>query len=234
MTNISRKYCGAWVAPRTAALVLTLVGTIHIAIACGGQTEGTANAGSIEALSAFPYETTADWVGYADAVVVAQVTGEDKLPITEGERQAQEGLIMRTVKVSLREILWERSNAPRVPEDISFIAYGWTFDGDELRAASTSQGARLEVGNTYLIPIASSELGGWGPINPTQTFDYEGSSVTVLEDVDPGSAGAAISGRKGAEVADLLASTDADPLTLKYADLGPVARFEAVAAESER
>lgn len=184
-------------------------------------------------MTAFPVDTLEDWASYADALATFEVRSETELPLTDAEQEAGEGLVMRSVEIAVQDVLWARQGAPKVPETVSFITYGWVIKGSERRPANTGAGARLEVGDRYLAPLANSRMGGWGPLSPGQVFRVDGDRITMEWTPTDDTAAKRIGGRSLDEAARILDATEPDPLTVKYSDLDPIDRAGAAQAEAE-
>src|SRR5687768_6425098 len=54
-----------------------------------------------------PFRNSADWVSYADAVVVATVDSERRIEPTAEEVRLGEGLVGRTLTLSVSDVLWQ-------------------------------------------------------------------------------------------------------------------------------
>lgn len=109
-----------------------------------------------------PSTTPQDWVTYADAVVLVDVTDEERLP-TEAYREDGEGPIDREVSLAVAGVVWHRPGAPDVPPLITYSALGWQAQaGQGLEEASilvSDDRPRIEVGHRYVMAIE------WDPVD---------------------------------------------------------------------
>lgn len=189
--------------------------------------------------NALPSATLEDWVSYADQVSAVTVVAEHQLPLGPDELANAEGSVARTVTLEIERTLWRRPGAPRAQRRVTFDTWGWRLH--EGRMTPMNQGgARLEVGRRYVLPLVLFTFEGeegWGVLaDGDANFPLGGSTIVdgqVERPAKPGS-----DPYPGLEVftgvtldafAARLARTKADPLAAKYADLDPLARWEAVA-----
>jgi len=210
----------------SAALVLVALA----AASCGGKrADERANHGvRAEGLGAIPYESLQDWVSYADAVVVARVTGESEVPPTKEEVDAGEGVIGRRVGVDVEQVVWRRDPpAPTAPDHLTFDTWGWAFKGDARRPMGDGS-TRLEVGHRYLMPIANTELDGWSPINPATVTPYEEDHIVPNARVALDSV-SSLEGQSIDAIHGQLEQVAPYPEAVANGDLGPMARAQAVA-----
>jgi hypothetical protein len=108
-----------------------------------------------------PSVTAADWVTYADHVVVVEAVSETVIDPSEQELERGEGIIGRTVTLAIEDVLWSREGAPQAaPETWEFPALGWAFDdGDTANASEMAlhDFPRVEVGHQYVMAIRWEE-----------------------------------------------------------------------------
>jgi hypothetical protein len=102
-----------------------------------------------------PNETAADWVTYADYVVVVTATSERAVeaPLDPG---APETTLGRDVTLTVDDTLWARNAEAEAPSTVRWSAGGWGFTADEpgIRHEMVEVGApRIEVGHSYVIAI---------------------------------------------------------------------------------
>lgn len=201
--------------------------------ACGGVTEADAPLVQTQGLERLPSASLEDWVSYADGVVVFEVTEEAEVPATSDEIEAGEGVIGRVVTVEVRDELWQRDGAPAVPSSFTLATWGWGFRGEQKTPMGRSSSTRLEVGQRYLAPVADLEGDGWAPIGADLTLPWSGGEVDMEGRAAELPSGQALGGLSRADLVDLLETTEPDPLAVEYAELGPVARYQAV-VDAER
>jgi hypothetical protein len=111
----------------------------------------------VEGADHLPSEAAADWVTYADHVVVVSAVAEATVPPTQLELDRGEGLIGRTVTLEISEVLWSREGAPMAaPTTWEYAAIGAQFiDGDTTAPLEMAlhERPRVEVGHTYVMAI---------------------------------------------------------------------------------
>ena len=105
----------------------------------------------------FPSVTAADWVTYADHVIVVEAVSEEAIAPTAEELERGEGVIGRTVALSIEEVLWSREDAPvAAPSTWAYSALGWHFnEGDttDVVEMALADFPRVEVGHQYVMAI---------------------------------------------------------------------------------
>ncbi|MFE9039738.1 hypothetical protein ACFYOG_02400 [Streptomyces sp. NPDC007818] len=101
----------------------------------------------------YPHHSAADWVTYADHVVV--VTAERE---REGSH-APLPFIDREVDLRVDRILWSRPGAARaVPATVGWTASGWVRDDSGGRTRTAVEGApRVEAGHSYVLALVWEE-----------------------------------------------------------------------------
>lgn len=104
-----------------------------------------------------PSVTAADWVTYADHVIVVEAVSEASIAPSAEEIERGEGVIGRTVALTVEDVLWSRDGAPRAaPASWNYSALGWHFtDGDTADPVklALSEFPRVEVGHQYVMAI---------------------------------------------------------------------------------
>jgi hypothetical protein len=104
-----------------------------------------------------PSVTASDWVTYADHVIVVEAVSEASIPPSAEEIERGEGVIGRTVALTVEDVLWSREGAPRAaPASWNYSALGWHFtDGDTADPVklALSEFPRVEVGHQYVMAI---------------------------------------------------------------------------------
>lgn len=147
----------------SAGTVLATAGVIGLAIAglaAPGPPETVLpepDVVMVEGSDHLPSETAADWVTYADHVVVVNAVSEASVPPTQVELDRGEGLIGRTVTLEISEVLWSREGAPTAaPTTWEYTAIGAQFiEGDTAAPLEMAlhERPRVEVGHTYVMAI---------------------------------------------------------------------------------
>ena len=104
-----------------------------------------------------PSVTAADWVTYADHVIVVEAVSEEALQPTAAELERGEGVIGRIVSLTVEDVLWSREGAPKAaPATWEYSGLGWHFaEGDTAGAVEMAlvDFPRVEVGHQYVMAI---------------------------------------------------------------------------------
>lgn len=104
-----------------------------------------------------PSITASDWVTYADHVVVVEAVSEQVISPDAEELERGEGIIGRTVTLSIEEVLWSREGAPKAAHATwNYSALGWHFsEGDTENAVPMALHGfpRVELGHEYVMAI---------------------------------------------------------------------------------
>ncbi|GAA3692062.1 hypothetical protein GCM10022224_067150 [Nonomuraea antimicrobica] len=138
-----------------------------------------------------PSITAADWVTYADHVVVVNAVSEQRLPPAQIEIERGEGLIGRRVDLQVKEVLWSRDGAPHpAPQSWAYNASGFTFnDGDTsaLSPVALEGRPRIEAGHQYILAIVwedarcsegdEPEPGRWLGLGEGSELPYDGDVI---------------------------------------------------------
>lgn len=184
-----------------------------------------------------PSSSFQDWVTFADAVVVVDAFAEDEMEPAKEVEEVGEGMIGRVVTVRLVEVLWTRSGAYRPPEQFAFKTAGWAFNAEGRRPMSFDGGARIEVGQRYLMPLVDYDAAiwtlpddtGWGPLDWGWAYRFVDGTVRVEERQRTQELASELDGRTGPEVAHTLTETKPLPEEERIAFLQAVAREMGVA-----
>ncbi|MFG3342510.1 hypothetical protein [Glycomyces sp. NPDC048151] len=147
----------------SAGTVMVTVGAVGLAIAglaAPGPPETVLpepGVVMVEGADHLPSETAADWVTYADHVVVVNAVAETAVPPTQIELDRGEGLIGRTVTLEIAEVLWSREGSlMEAPTTWEYTAIGAQFvEGDTSAPLEMAlhERPRVEVGHTYVMAI---------------------------------------------------------------------------------
>ncbi|MEW9555824.1 hypothetical protein [Nonomuraea sp. NPDC050783] len=233
-------------------LLLALAGTIGAASAATGHSGPAVGASAAaddgeeadlivaQGTPRLPHARLADWVGYADHVVVARATSETEGTPSEEEVAAGEGYIGRTVRMTVTKTVWSRKLGsgwwPAPPAGFSLDVAGWEFTG-ETRTQLVIEGApRVEVGHTYIIPLAHEEGGTYAPLAAQAILPYDhgvigrGEAKGVFAG-EESPLQLALQSKDEAALVGSLGSARPDSLVAQYASLDPDARWAKVSAE---
>jgi hypothetical protein len=195
----------------------------------------------------YPSTTAEDWVTYADHVIVVEAVSEAPIAPTEEELERGEGIIGRTVSLTIEDVLWSREGAPRAaPETWDYNALGWHFsEGDTENAVEMALAdfPRVEVGHQYVMAIrweaaTCSEDGDftpakWRGLGEGSEIPFDdgvlgnGESEGTAGDAEAFAAAADVHPDQGVE--EILAGQDADAIisALEEAKPDEVAQAEA-------
>jgi hypothetical protein len=129
--------------------------------------------------------TAEDWATYADHVLVVTVADEVRHRASAGEIERGEGMIGRTVKLTVDQVLWSAPDAPHpAPVELDLSAAGWVFD-DEGRAGGVEfvlrRSSRLNKGHTYVKALEwiddpcsdNPKRGSWDGLGSGDTIPYD-------------------------------------------------------------
>ncbi|MEU6248613.1 hypothetical protein [Glycomyces sp. NPDC047010] len=107
-----------------------------------------------------PSITAADWVTYADHVIVVEAVAEEAVEPEAEELDRGEGIIGRTVSLTIEDVLWSREGAPQAaPETWEYSALGWHFNAEAEDPIEMALDGfpRVEVGHRYVMAIRWEE-----------------------------------------------------------------------------
>ncbi len=122
-----------------------------------------------------PSTTAADWVTYADHVLVVTPTSERTIePTDTASDTSTSGLINREVTFQVNDVVWSNPEADhKAPSEMSWVAWGWSYSdgntGDRTEFAVEGS-PRLEVGHTYVVAVSWEEArcAEGDPVEPAQ------------------------------------------------------------------
>jgi hypothetical protein len=187
-----------------------------------------------------PSESLTDWVSYGDVVVAVHVDSETQQPETDDVKRTGEGLVGRTVELSVTSTLWTREPKFVAPAKTSVDVWGWVVRDGKKAPTVPLGSSRIEVGHSYILAWTSSgRRPGWTSLGPGAEIPFDQGIAGTGERVgaDPGhtdspaTAYQQLKGRDGDSVAALLARTAPDPLAAKYASLPVLERYQRVTSE---
>ncbi|MDA1361394.1 hypothetical protein O1R50_17335 [Glycomyces luteolus] len=144
-----------------AASVTGIIVAAIAAPAGGSSTQGAAESQPEVMLGQggdhLPSVTAADWVTYADHVVVVEAVEEQAIAPTAEELERGEGIIGRIVSLTVEDVLWSREGAAQAaPATWEYSGLGWYFaDGDTTNTVEMAliDLPRIEVGHQYVMAI---------------------------------------------------------------------------------
>ncbi|BBH67708.1 hypothetical protein ACTI_43930 [Actinoplanes sp. OR16] len=138
--------------------------------------------------------TAEDWATYADHVVVFTVANESRVSPSKKEIERGEGMVGRTVQVTVSKVLWSAPDAPqKAPRSLTMPAPGWVFNNNEDKAGEVKFGIsgapRLEKGHSYIKAIewtddpcsSDPNVGTWEGLGAGGTLPYEQGVLGVGE-----------------------------------------------------
>ncbi|SDJ51882.1 hypothetical protein [Streptomyces indicus] len=174
-----------------------------------------------------PNHTAADWVTYAEHVVVVKVTAERELPASQEELAAGEGYLPRQVDLAVQKVLWSsEKSTTQVPASFPWLADGWSFHGTERTPMVMEGTPRMEVGHTYVMAVewqpgiseGGDEIPGqWRGLGSGSTIPYDdgvlGQGESEGEILSPAQTlAAAETGPDGLSLEDSLTGKDTSAL----------------------
>ncbi len=230
---------------RGAAVLIT--GAFLVSSAAAGCSSDPAEAGTEEDFSScdtanmdpsLPTSTARDWVTYADHLAIVHWVSEKELETIPDDGDPEQGEIQRSVTIGVDDVLWSRPQAPALPDEITYFAWGWTYDGDERTELGPWGFPRIEEGHTYVMPIVrytdpDGAHSRWGPFASDGTLPYDDGVLGEGETTNcahPQWAPVAqkVIGQDAQALADVLDSTKPDPKALPYMNLDPEKRMQHV------
>jgi hypothetical protein len=183
-----------------------------------------------------PNTTAADWVSYADHVIVFRVDSDTQVPPDPSEdniTKAGEGYIGRTVDVTVQKTVWSRPGAPAIPTTTQLRAAGWHLKNGQKQELAMPGESRMEVGHTYLTALARYADGKWDGLGAGTVLPIDDGVIGHGElrggwPTEPTAVIASIKGKTAQDVASMLTGTQPDPTAVRYANLDPESRFHKV------
>lgn len=225
------------ISPVVSSIVLAMlvfVGVVTVTVSC--SSDSSESAPDIiygEDDPKLPSDSLVDWVSYATQVSVVMVVSEEELPVPAGlSGEAGGGYVGRSVDLRIDETLWAYPGTDPQTGTISLVANGWIRKGDVTVPFGSLGGERLEVGNTYVMPLV--EYGGrWGWLS-TDTILLVGSDqrAAVNPERNFNLASQQLHGKNFSEVTEALDQTTPDLVAARYAHLAPVERYHAKLRET--
>lgn len=154
-----------------------------------------------------PNTSAAEWVTYADHVVVVTPVSDNLNEPNSIERERGEGILLPTTVLEVSQVLWSRKDAAQpAPSQVTWLTPGVAFKGgiENQKPMTLAGEPRIERGHTYIAAIAYSEAfcsegdppqpAEWFPLGSSAILpydsnviglgEYEGKSVTPQEMAD--------------------------------------------------
>ncbi|MFB9661298.1 hypothetical protein ACFQS3_01110 [Glycomyces mayteni] len=227
-----------------AAGVIAAASATGVAVAAlGAPAEDRAAPETEEVLLAqgsdhLPSITAADWVTYADHVIVVEAVAEEAIEPEAEELDRGEGIIGRTVSLVVEDVLWSREGAPQAaPETWEYSALGWHFNAEAEDPIEMALDGfpRVEVGHQYVMAIRWEEAvcteGGdsrpaqWRGLGEGSEIPFDGGTLGNGESEGTVKSAAAFAADEDVHVdegvEEILAGEDADALVAALADAKP-------------
>jgi hypothetical protein len=135
-----------------------------------------------------PNRTAADWVTYADHVVLVTVTREHEMPPSQTEIERGEGIVLRDLTLTVDQVLWSNPKpAKPAPDTFQWTAHGWSFEGTDpttnrVKMTGDDQ-PRMELEQRYVMAIEWEEPrctdgdrvpGEWRGLGSDSTIPFDG------------------------------------------------------------
>jgi hypothetical protein len=184
-----------------------------------------------EASQWLPAESPEDWVSYADHVFVGTVESERRMDVPEESARRGEGLVGRTISVSVTAKVWSRGSAATLPPTVDLLVWGWVLEGGK-EIPFTSDGApRPAVGQTYVFPVAQEKSGAWAVLAHGAVLPLQSGKFRLPTDVESSSSSPLARRFQGQTVDDLarnLRSAVPDPVAARFADRDADSRWAEV------
>lgn len=168
----------------SAVVALAIAGGVAWGVASADQGIGIA---LMEGEPRVPADTPAEWVTYADAVVVARVTAErDTISVSEAESDENGGYQPREVTLSVVSVIWKNELLPNattpIPPTLTLQASGALVEDGQATPAAIEGSPRLAIDHTYIMPIGKfASSGTWEIINSTAVLPYDDGTVGIGE-----------------------------------------------------
>jgi len=174
---------------------VALIGVTSLLIAlfsgCASDDGGQSNADPVLTGAGddrLPNETASDLVTFADHIAVVTVSGEEELPVPQEDIDRGEGLVSRTVTMTVDQVLWSHASAQEAPKAVQWRVLGWTFkESPDNRVVTAMESApRFEVGHTYIValdweqPDCDGE-GRWTTLGGSFNLPFDDSTIGIGE-----------------------------------------------------
>lgn len=221
--------------PRLRVLACSTLVIGALAAGCTGPTPGEVRTDASSSV-AYPSSSMQDWVSYGDVTAFIRVDGETAEPESEAVQKTGEGLVNRTVDVTVLRTLWQRKPSLVLPDTLRTGAWGWIVHDGRRQPTTDRGGSRLEVGHKYVATFTSSGLNpGWSVLGTAAVIPFDGERAGVGErhggDSSPGQGFDEVYGISLDQFAARLAAVPPHPVAVKYGELPARERYAKVVAE---
>ena len=174
----------------------------------------------------FPYQTASDVVSYADHVAIVTAVSQREAPRNEQpEVGAPSDSVARLVTFRVDDVLWSRAGAPAAPKKFTALWWGWLAKGHQQFVMDGTPW--VFIGGHYVVPIAYDGK-EFSLIQPYAVFRFDRGTVTLEEQHT--ALAQSLDGASRTKAARVFATAAPDPLAVRYADLPPRDRLNAVIA----
>jgi hypothetical protein len=215
------------------AALLAVIGALSAALATRGGGATDPEACSPVGESSWTMDTLRDWVSFSDQLSVIRVVHE-AIPPTPTGPEGWAGFIGRTVTVEVERTLWRRPGAPRAPARVRFGDWGWWGEPGHKRPTRVCGVTRLEVGRTYLAPLARIRGRVWVPSDDSRLRLRGDLVVGGVDGGEPSFAHRELAGRRLARAAALVEGTSPYPAAARRPHLDPARRWNEVDSDRYR
>ncbi|MDQ1746742.1 MAG: hypothetical protein QOD07_1005 [Frankiaceae bacterium] len=179
-----------------------------------------------DAHAQFPYQTASDVVSYADHVAIVTAVSQREAPRNEQpEAGAPRDSISRLVTFRIDDVLWSRAGARGAPTKFTALWWGWLAKGHQQFVMDGTPW--VFVGGHYVVPIAYDGK-EFSLIQPYAVFRFDRGAVTLEEQHT--ALARSLDGASRRAAAKVFQDATPDPLAVRYADLLPRDRLNAVIA----
>jgi hypothetical protein len=179
-----------------------------------------------DAHAQFPYETASDVVSYADHVAIVTAVSQREAPRNEQpEVGAPSDSIARLVTFRVDDVLWSRAGAPAAPTKFTALWWGWLAKGHQQFLMDGTPW--VFIGGHYVVPIAYNGK-EFSLIQPYAVFRFDRGAITLEEQHT--ALARSLDGATRSGAAKVFDAAVPDPLAVRYANLLPRDRLNAVIA----
>lgn len=210
------------------ATVLALIIALP-ALGCGSTDEPGGGGYVADATDSLPGETVQDWTTFSDHLAVVTPVADRQ---TEPEFvEPGQYLAGRELTLKIDRVLWTRTEAPSLPQRISFAQGGWMIVDGDRRNFDTGGSPRMEIGHTYLVPLVLFPGEEWGPLSSASVYSYDSNQIgngTKVIGVRDSSWLDQFEGQDAARAVKKLSSTPPYPGAESFMDLEPEQRYQAL------
>jgi len=213
-----------------AVVLAVIAAAVSIALVVRPSSKSTSTTATTrpipDAHAQFPYETASDVVSYADHVAIVTAVSQREAPRNEQpEVGAPSDSVSRLVTFRVDDVLWSRAGAPAAPTKFTALWWGWLAKGHQRFVMDGTPW--VFIGGHYVVPIAYDGK-EFSLIQPYAVFRFDRGTVTLEEQHT--ALAQSLDGASRTNAARVFATAVPDPLAVRYADLPPRDRLNAVIA----